>query len=694
MTGIAGKAAAGASPLTRLLAGAKRLGGVYQLDYESAVVITDDLVKRQCGGVPKHGFLMAAATVPTQETQQPLDGDEIILLRVKGTAGLPNEGELIATRLAAMRDANIREQRPEHVVDTLTSRQIEMSAFRCDVLGTFYVEKIDGKPFIQFGADIDTVYAGARYFVYTPSAIALSFIASYPEISEQELRSGAVPDLIELGTVRFSSTRRLAQDASLDSVPVRVRVTDFISRKTAVLGMTRAGKSNTNKTICTAVFKHSREKGIPIGQLIFDPQGEYANVNKQDKTGLRLLGQGADWVKVYKFGADPQDPQEVPLTANFFGRTELPVAWDMICDFSSTVDAGYAVAFRSAEIMDPNPQDFPGGDKDPDYHKIRTSAARGRFAFYSTLAKAGFTVPSRWPGIKFAMAGKLADAILADHPNALTKQSGEAVIRTGEGLKDTMTWLTARIKEKKSSAGLKPPYDAILTDLRTWENCKPWADISSVFDMSGGTAVLNRLKDFTEFHDPNASGDVVSKVAADLALGRIVIVDLSHGSERVGQVMSERVVNGLLEQANRRFRSGRDPLPIQIVVEEAHNLFDRNKALKNERDPWVVLAKQAAKYEIGLLYATQEVTSVDPRVLSNTHNYVVAHLNSDRETKELSHYYDFSTFAEDIRRAEDRGFVRMKTFSGKFIVPVQVAKFDHDMINAARAAAGLSAVTI
>ncbi|MFE2626028.1 hypothetical protein ACFXKH_39205, partial [Streptomyces caelestis] len=92
------------------------------------------------------------------------------------------------------------------------------------------------------------------------------------------------------------------------------------------------------------------------------------------------------------------------------------------------------------------------------------------------------------------------------------------------------------------------------------------------------------------------------------------------------------------------------------------------------------------------VYATQEVTSIDKRILSNTSIWVVAHLNSDNETRELSHYYDFAVFADGLRKVEDRGYARMKTFSGKYIVPVQIAKFDHAMINRAREAAGLPPV--
>ena len=65
-------------------------------------------------------------------------------------------------------------------------------------------------------------------------------------------------------------------------MPVGVNPADFLSRRTAVLGMTRTGKSNTVKTTAAAVKLAGDSAGVRIGQAIFDINGEYANANGQD----------------------------------------------------------------------------------------------------------------------------------------------------------------------------------------------------------------------------------------------------------------------------------------------------------------------------------------------------------------------------------------------------------------------------
>ena len=77
-SGLGSKIAAGSSPLTPLLKDAVLLGGIYNLDYDSAIVVTNDIDKRRAGGVPKHGFLLAAGPQdPMNPAAMPLDEDEV-----------------------------------------------------------------------------------------------------------------------------------------------------------------------------------------------------------------------------------------------------------------------------------------------------------------------------------------------------------------------------------------------------------------------------------------------------------------------------------------------------------------------------------------------------------------------------------------------------------------------------------------
>lgn len=645
-----------ATPLAALINdNCSAVGGVFRLDYTSAVVLTDDWRKTQAGGVPNGAFLLAAAGKQTGEGFA-LDDEELTLLRVRGTASLPNEPDLVQTRLAVVRDAGDSGKGFDEVTDELTRNELQQSAFDCEVIGTFYSEPNSST--IEFGSDIDNVVSSARYQVFLPSAEVLSWIASYPEPNGN--------DLLTLGTVRFASTLRRARAAGVDKARVNVHIDDFVGRKTAVFGMTRTGKSNTIKTLVTAIATHASQTKVKVGQLIFDPQGEYANVNKQDETGLSLLGD-AEQVRIYRMGADGSDPQIRPLAMNFYDRANF----DAVIDFVNSAlneqygTYAYVKSFTAINWSEPDQQSDRGD------WITWTKAVVG---LYGLLAECGITGTFTSNGVEFGWTKPLFDSFNGAHPGLVVQAGNNYRAISPEAARRVMQFMVQDGTWNQRSSGGDTPFKFI-------------ADFDS---RTSGKAAIRQLR---EFHSSNSAQRVEEQIWDDMRAGRLAIVDLAHGSGDVAKIISENVVNSLLSEANNRFRSGQDPVAFQIVVEEAHNLFERGSK-DVAGNPWVRLSKEAAKYQIGLVYATQEVSSVDQRILSNTSNWLVAHLNSDNETRELSHYYDFKTWAESIRRVEDQGFVRMKTYSGKYIVPLQVAKFDHSMINRAREAAGLTRISI
>ena len=653
---------------TRLLAGARQVGGIYQLDFQHALISTDDKWKADAGGIPLHSFLIA--TVMPLSAVADREDEEVLLLRVDDTCQLPRQAELVEVREFAMRqmltDGNL-------TIDVLTQQEMQRCGLKCRILGTFYqTDLADGQSFLDFGADIDNLYAASRYRVYKSTPDALAVLASYPQITEDELRAGTRPHLLDIGSVRYSSTRRRARDHGEHLVPVQVRVADFIEMKTAVFGMTRMGKSNTMKTLAVATYRHAKRIGEPIGQLLFDPQGEYANPNSQDDdTALAQLG---DDVVIYRFGARADETGVRPLQINFYDPAQIDAAQEVIGDVLAGAAKGeYINNFIAAELGDPQPD----ADGRVNFSR-RNRNARARFCFYALLAKAGFDARARHR-FSTVMSRELVEAFNAAGTGfTITSGGGRGQVNVegSEALQAVVDWLMDA-KEKGD------------TGATSWLDDRSIDAILALYAPTGGKLGWRWLGRLRPFHSYQAGEDYADRIYTDLVAGRLVIVDLSRGTEQVLQLLSERVINHLLTRATDRFVGGQALHRIQIVIEEAHRLFDRKTYDSASPNPYVRLAKEAAKLKIGLVYATQEVTAVAPAVLANTSNWIVAHLNNSDEISTLSKYYDFKSFESDILSAEDRGFVRIKTRSGKYIVPVQVLKFDRTMINDARAEAGL-----
>lgn len=110
-----------------------------------------------------------------------------------------------------------------------------------------------------------------------------------------------------------------------------------------------------------------------------------------------------------------------------------------------------------------------------------------------------------------------------------------------------------------------------------------------------------------------------------------------------------------------------------FYFEEAHRLFNKDDSDLNSI--YNILAKEGAKMNIAMVFATQSMTTISPDLIKNTDNFLVAHLDDDREVKEVARKYAFQDVAEDVRRIQSKGFVRMITKSHRFALPVQLHRF-------------------
>jgi len=149
------------------------------------------------------------------------------------------------------------------------------------------------------------------------------------------------------------------------------------------------------------------------------------------------------------------------------------------------------------------------------------------------------------------------------------------------------------------------------------------------------------------------------------------------GDPKIQAMFSERICRKIFSDSVTRFTSTLPNNFIQFYFEEAHNLFPK-KEDKDLSQIYNRLAKEGAKFNLGLIYATQEVSSISGNILKATQNWFISHLNNEDEIRELRKYYDFSDFTEGLIRFSqdtDKGFVRMKTYSNPFVIPVQIDRF-------------------
>ena len=159
--------------------------------------------------------------------------------------------------------------------------------------------------------------------------ICLFKIVNFQEKNEDDIYS---IHRVNIGKVRYASTNRL--DQGISNVEFGITPSDFIGQKTALFRMTRTGKSNSTKILLKSIFelRYKKENSIRIGQLVFDPNGEYANENTQDgvnenpnaiKNVWKLNNGVKDDVVTYGLQAHPNDPERKLTKINFFEKDTI-----------------------------------------------------------------------------------------------------------------------------------------------------------------------------------------------------------------------------------------------------------------------------------------------------------------------------------------------------------------------------------
>ncbi len=680
MKEIANKILGESSPLIGLLGGKdyniNHVGYVYNMSFTEAYVLTNDAWKARVAGIPHNSFLLAASFNPEKYAESDPFDQEVILLRVLGPSALPSDSDIIRAKIEhnQMRTSEeIFNNDAFDGLDPITQNELQFGALRCRILGTFYEEEGE----LRLGSDLENYMSSTRLRVFKPRGKALEAIINHinPEVKKKTLEEAKkagfkdLPTPIEIGTVRYTSTARLHRSKTEPLVPVRIQPSDFLSRRTAVFGMTRTGKSNTVKTMVAAVAISAMKDKIKVGQIIFDINGEYANANHQDD--------GSSIADVFTNECVRYRAIETPgfedLRLNFYFNPDqaLYLIQSLYKSDSSPYSGQDLDTFMSATLEEP----------DSSARSEHTRWERLRSVFQCILRAAGYEPPKDFK-IKIPRAKKLVEqmeAVLSDlnTPNSDYVTPDEAISWFLNIREANLLLKNKQKEEKKTQIGLEsstkgnPWVDATLEaflNILARENSRGNA-------FGGWRAIVN----YKPYHSPRRSKDVIEEIITHLENGKIVILDLSAGPVEVRTVLSERIARKIFENSFEKMNKGKLPQNIVIYIEEAHNLIGKKDDLTHT---WPRIAKEGAKAKIALVYSTQEPSSIHPNILANTENWFVTHLNNEDELKTLGKFYDFKDFHDSLKNAQDVGFARIKTLSSPFVVPTQINRFTPNEIKA------------
>lgn len=611
------------------------VGRPFYFDYEIVKVLVNDKWKHRVGGIPAGAFLLCS-----------YDGEvgveEIVLVRVIGPTALPTDSDVVASMVDHYKEDQPPGAGAPKKLDSYTRYEFMFSGLECRVLGTYYRQEAK----TRFGADVENFFSAHNYSVYKPEGKALEYVVNFRE--GEGIPGG--PDQVRLGCVRYSASRRSDKGAE---VPIYVSPLDFVGKRTALFGMTRTGKSNTVKKILESVKALSTNKTeiegkplAPIGQIIFDINGEYANANQQDE--------GTAIFELFKGDTTRYSLLEKPgfevMKLNFY--SDIEAGFGLLQSFLNQDGADYVRSFLAVDLSAAEPDDV----------SIQTRRQRVVAAYQATLSNAGFKSDgkqTKFQGNKELNA--LAGGI--DPSQGITyEQAATWFGAVWDAYEDDDFFTT--YKQKNGREWADDDLKAVLVMLTRKRSPGKAANVSG----------FRKLNPFKQYHSPSNTKPFEDDIVAKLRKGHIVIIDLSQGDPQLQSTYSERICRKVFTDGMKRFIDNEDTNYIQLYFEEAHNLFPK----KDDKDLSQIynrIAKEGAKLRLGMVYATQEVSSISSNVLKNTQNWFVSHLNNQDELKEVQKFYDFEDFVESLRRAPDRGFIRMKTYSNAFIVPVQIDRF-------------------
>lgn len=628
------------------------LGLLLKLDFGESHLVTCDAWKRKCGGVPRGSFALFRIDPRAVNSEDREFCSRLILARITDAAPTPVETNVQQTLFQA--------HKLQAQLDPLTHQDLQWGALKASIVGTYFD---DGNK-VGFGNDVDSFFSPFSYVAYRPTDADLSILIN--SFVREDRR-------VEIGRLRYTET---PSPSSITNVPIYIDPRDIVGEPTAAqrlanFGKTRYGKSNSNKIIARAIF----DSGIDVSQVFFDPSGEYTYINDQD--GTSLFAENYRRSVRYSIAPKALRPDEralgltppLPLAINFFefpavGHSLITALWST----ENTSTPGYMrpiLDWAPPNIVPPRrPRSPSGSDISMFNHYWRSMGM-----WYALLHKAGFTITENLTApITFRDNVK---QFLVANVRGVRTAAGGGFTEDGQPVQVLPAIYKAVARLHREHSGQPGWFDASADGSPYFND----AEEKMLRTLSDDSIVAhNYLRPFNKYHNTRGSS-IFDEIADHIAGGRSVFIDMAQSNETVRNNLVERVCRVVYARQNERFNSaeGVGSRFILFYFEEAHRLFNKDDSDLNSI--YNLLAKEGAKLNIAMVYATQSMTTISPDLIKNTDNFLIAHLDDDREAREVARKYAFRDVAEDVQRIQSKGFVRMITKSHRFAIPVQIRRF-------------------
>lgn len=345
------------------------VGHAFYLDYNKANILTCDEWKNNAGGIPQGCLMLAFYKNPFDTVKS----DVAVLLRAIKPCSIPSDSDLIMSKIEFYKeDIDITEMKSKgNKLDDFTRFEFSFSGIECSVLGTFY-KNTDGKT--EFGADVENYFSAHYYKVYKLKDENLCYVVNRPD-NDTPIKPDAN---FQIGKVRYSSSRNTT-DLKNEKEAVFIHTEDLLGKRTALFGMTRTGKSNTVKKLIEAteilsikapfnlkIDKESFEESAkpftkeelpkyPVGQIIFDINGEYANKNLQD--GTAIFEKYKDKTQRYSILDKNEDGFNI-MKVNFY--QDIETGFDYILQYLEDDKSDYLTGFKVVSFLRPEKDDYSG----------------------------------------------------------------------------------------------------------------------------------------------------------------------------------------------------------------------------------------------------------------------------------------------------------------------------------------------